>query len=106
MKEQHNNAEEHVEKQSGKHETFDGARPLSNIFDEEYNVKVEGVIFDKDVKVLRTGRQILNIKITDYSDSISAKMFSRNNKNDEAVFGALSENDWVEIGRASCRERE
>ena len=97
MKEQQNNAEEHVEKQIGKHVTFDGARPLNNIFDEEYNVKVEGVIFDKDVKVLRTGRQILNIKITDYSDSISAKMFSRNNKNDEAVFGALSENDWVVI---------
>src|SRR5699024_9189793 len=42
MKEQQNNAEEHVEKQIGKHVTFDGARPLSNIFDEEYNVKVEG----------------------------------------------------------------
>ncbi|SDK24219.1 PolC-type DNA polymerase III [Lacicoccus qingdaonensis] len=97
IKEQQNNMEDHVEKQIGKHVTFDGARPLSNIFDEEYNVKVEGVIFDKDVKVLRTGRQILNIKITDYSDSISAKMFSRNNKNDEAVFGALSENDWVVI---------
>src|SRR5699024_12509250 len=35
MKEQQNNAEEHVEKQIGKHVTFDGARPLSNIFDEE-----------------------------------------------------------------------
>src|SRR5699024_2485853 len=74
MKEQQSNAEEHVEKQIGKHVAFDGARPLSTILDEEYNVKVEGVIFDKDVKELRTGRQILTIRTTDYSDSISAKM--------------------------------
>jgi DNA polymerase-3 subunit alpha (Gram-positive type) len=97
MKEQQRDEGEAVEKQIGKHVSFDGVRPLANVLDEEFNVKVEGVIFDKDVKVLRTGRQILNIKITDYSDSISAKMFSRNNKGDEAVFDALGENDWVII---------
>src|SRR5699024_6944748 len=61
------------------------------------NVKVEGVIFDSEVRELRTGRKILQLKITDYTDSIAVKMFSRHGKNDEDVFDALSKNDWVVV---------
>lgn len=84
-----------VDKQIGKFIDFDGVRPLHNIVDEEYNVKVEGVIFSKRVIVTRTKKHILNMNISDYTDSITCKAFSRNGKNDEAVFEQLSEGDWV-----------
>lgn len=84
-----------VEKQLGKFIDFDGVRPLNNVIDEEYNVKVEGVIFNKRVIVTRTKKHILNMNITDYTDSITCKAFSRNGKNDEAVFESLSEGDWA-----------
>ena len=84
-----------VEKQLGKFIDFDGVRPLNNVVDEEYNVKIEGLIFSKKVIVTKTKKHILNINITDYTDSITCKAFSRNGKNDEAVFESLSEGDWA-----------
>ncbi|WP_026867606.1 PolC-type DNA polymerase III [Jeotgalicoccus marinus] len=94
-----------VQKQIGKPQTFDGVRPLENIFDEENSVKIEGHIFDKEIRELKSGRQILQLKLTDYTDSIMAKMFSRHGKNDEDVFGALEFGDWVIIeGRVEYDE--
>ncbi|HLR39660.1 MAG TPA: PolC-type DNA polymerase III [Jeotgalicoccus sp.] len=84
-----------VVKQIGKHMNFDGVRPLENVIEEEFNVKVEGVIFQKDVITTRTGKKILNMKVTDYTDSIQVKKFGRNGEED--VFEALSKGDWVII---------
>ncbi|MFD2829737.1 PolC-type DNA polymerase III [Corticicoccus populi] len=97
LKDREVNEDIKVEKQIGKPLTFDGVRPLQNVIDEEFNVKIEGLIFDKEVKETRTGRKILTVKLTDYTDSIACKMFSRHNKDDDLVFDALSENDWVII---------
>ena len=97
MEEERESRKEEVVKQIGKSMDLNGVRPLHEVVDEEFNVKVEGVIFDSEVRELRTGRKILQLKITDYTDSIAAKMFSRHGKNDEDVFDALSKNDWVVI---------
>lgn len=94
-----------VPKQIGKPQNFDGVRPLENIFDEEYSVKIEGHIFSKEVRDLRSGRKILQLKLTDYTDSIMAKMFSRHGKNDDEVFEVLESGDWVIIeGRVEYDE--
>lgn len=94
-----------VPKQIGKPQNFDGVRPLENIFDEEYSVKIEGHIFSKEVRDLRSGRKILQLKLTDYTDSIMAKMFSRHGKNDDEVFEVLEAGDWVIIeGRVEYDE--
>ena len=94
-----------VPKQIGKPQTFDGVRPLENIFDEEYSVKIEGHIFSKEIRDLRSGRKILQLKLTDYTDSIMAKMFSRHGKNDDDVFEVLETGDWVIIeGRVEYDE--
>lgn len=83
-----------IVKQIGKKLTFDGVRKMYTIEDEEYNVRLEGVIFSKDVIHTRTGKQILNMKITDYTDSIQVKRFG--NKEEETnVFEALNKGDWV-----------
>src|SRR5699024_11555825 len=45
---------EKVVKQLGKKLSFDGVRPMSNIEDEEFNVRLEGTIFSKDIIHTRT----------------------------------------------------
>lgn len=67
---------------------------LDQIDGEESRVVIEGYIFADEVRVLRSKRKLLTLKITDYSSSISAKKFS-NNDQDEAVFEQLKSGCWI-----------
>ncbi|MBS9338034.1 PolC-type DNA polymerase III [Fructobacillus sp. M2-14] len=67
---------------------------LDQIDGEESRVVIEGYIFADEVRTLRSKRQLLTLKITDYSSSISAKKFS-NNEQDEAVFEQLKSGCWI-----------
>ncbi|MBF0835245.1 hypothetical protein, partial [Bacteroides acidifaciens] len=62
-------------------------RQMATITEEERSVVVQGYIFDKEVRTLRSERKLLIIKVTDYSSSIVIKKFSRNEE-DEAMFDA------------------
>ncbi len=75
---------------------------LVDIQEEERSVVIEGYVFDKEVRVLRSGRQLLTLKITDYTSSIVAKKFSRDDS-DEALFADFNEGDWVKV-RGSVQE--
>jgi DNA polymerase-3 subunit alpha (Gram-positive type) len=68
--------------------------PIKEIQDEEKRVCIQGQIFDVDIRELRSGRSLLTFKITDYSDSITIKMFSRD-KDDIPVFDAVKKGLWV-----------
>lgn len=68
--------------------------PIKEIQDEEKRVCIQGQIFDVDIRELRSGRSLLIFKITDYSDSITIKMFSRD-KEDIPVFDAVKKGLWV-----------
>lgn len=72
----------------------DDVRRLADITEEERSVIVEGYIFNKEVRTLRSKRQLLILEITDYSSSITLKKFSRNPE-DEAQFEAIEEGSWV-----------
>ena len=71
-------------------------RQMATITEEERNVVVEGYIFSKEVKELRSGRQLMILEVTDYTSSFAVKKFSRD-KNDEAAFGQFNEGQWVKI---------
>ncbi|MBU5909930.1 hypothetical protein JVW25_24945, partial [Vibrio cholerae O1] len=60
-----------------------------------FKVAIEGVIFDINLKELKSGRHIVEIKVTDYTDSLVLKMFTRKNKDDLEHFKALSVGKWV-----------
>ncbi|WP_295732009.1 PolC-type DNA polymerase III [uncultured Limosilactobacillus sp.] len=75
---------------------------MVEITEEERNVIVEGYVFSKEVKELRSGRQLMILEITDYTSSFAVKKFSRDKK-DEAQFGAISEGQWVKV-RGSVQE--
>lgn len=44
---------------------------------------------------MKSGRHIVELKVTDYTDSLVLKMFTRKNKDDLAHFKALSVGKWV-----------
>ena len=67
---------------------------LADITQEERSVTIEGYVFDVEVRKLRSERQLLIMKVTDYSSSIVVKKFSRN-ENDEAMFAAVKKGMWV-----------
>ncbi|KAB7708086.1 PolC-type DNA polymerase III [Bacillus aerolatus] len=67
---------------------------LEEIQDEERRIAVEGFVFDAETKELRSGRTLLTFKITDYTDSILIKMFSRD-KEDAALYGRVKKGMWV-----------
>lgn len=67
---------------------------IREIQDEERRIAIEGYIFDAEVRELRSGRSLLTIKITDYTDSIIVKMFSRNEE-DGKYMATLKKGTWV-----------
>ncbi len=75
---------------------------MIDIVEEERRVTIEGMIFDKEVRELRSKRKILILKMTDYTSSFSVKKFS-NNETDEAIFDAIKINSWVKV-RGSVQE--
>lgn len=69
---------------------------IRQIIDEERRVVFEGYIFAAEIKELRSGRSLLEIKVTDYTDSILVKMFSR--KDDDAEkMARLKKGMWVKV---------
>jgi DNA polymerase-3 subunit alpha (Gram-positive type) len=76
--------------------------PMVNIVEEERRVTLEGFVFDKEVRELRSKRKILILKITDYTSSFIIKKFS-NNETDEQIFDAIQKGSWLKV-RGSIQE--
>ncbi len=69
---------------------------IRSIQDEERSVVIEGFVFAVDVKVLKSGRSLLEVKMTDYTDSILVKMFSRND-DDAQMMSQLKKGMWIKV---------
>ncbi|MGU3218898.1 hypothetical protein ACVXZ0_14880 [Staphylococcus aureus] len=68
---QQDNNESAVDKcQIGKPIQIENIKPIESIIEEEFKVAIEGVIFDINLKELKSGRHIVEIKVTDYTDSL------------------------------------
>src|SRR5690625_79385 len=67
---------------------------MEEIQEEENRVTVQGYVFAVDIRKLRSGRSLLILKVTDYSDSLEIKLFSRNDE-DEAMFSAAKKGMWI-----------
>jgi len=83
--------------QIGKPIQIENVKRIESIIEEEYKVALEGVVFDIDIKALKSGRHIVQLKITDYTDSLIVKMFTRKGKNDLEHFESLKIGDWVRV---------
>ncbi|WP_100010929.1 PolC-type DNA polymerase III [Lentibacillus sediminis] len=72
----------------------DEAMQMEEILEEERRVTVQGYIFSAEVRELRSGRSLLIIKATDYSDSLQIKMFSRGDE-DAQKFQMVKKGMWI-----------
>src|SRR5690606_9312544 len=61
---------------------------IKSMVDEERRVTIEGYVLDAEVREQRSGRSLLTVKITDYTDSILVKMFSRDKEDAELMANA------------------
>ncbi|MBS4198992.1 PolC-type DNA polymerase III [Bacillus sp. FJAT-49732] len=71
-------------------------KKIEDIIDEERRIAVQGYIFDAEIRELRSGRSLLTFKMTDYTDSILVKMFSRD-KEDVEMLNMVKKGMWVKV---------
>ncbi|MCA1066610.1 PolC-type DNA polymerase III (plasmid) [Rossellomorea sp. AcN35-11] len=69
---------------------------IETIQEEERRVTIQGYIFDSELRELRSGRTLLTFKVTDYTDSIVVKIFSRG-KEDVPVLERIKKGLWVKV---------
>jgi len=69
--------------------------PISDIVTEDKNIFIRGQIFEKELTVTKNGYRILKLSITDYTDSISLKMFLK--ENEEELKDILCEGMVIEV---------
>ncbi|QKG84566.1 PolC-type DNA polymerase III [Kroppenstedtia pulmonis] len=69
---------------------------IKEITDEERRVTIQGEVFKAETRELRSGRTLLTFNVTDYTDSIAVKVFSRD-KEDASILGRIQNGMWVTL---------
>ncbi|MDF2946015.1 MAG: polC [Bacillales bacterium] len=69
---------------------------ISSIQEEERTKTIQGYIFSSELRELKTGRFLLTFKITDYTDSIIVKIFSRD-KEDVGILKLINKGMWIKV---------
>ncbi len=67
---------------------------IHHILDEERKMTIQGYVFDVDIRKLRSGRDLLLVSVTDYTDSLQIKMFSKGEEQKE-IFKDIKEGMWI-----------
>jgi DNA polymerase-3 subunit alpha (Gram-positive type) len=67
---------------------------MEEIQEEERRIAVQGYVFSVEIKELRSGRSLLLLKATDYTDSLEIKMFSRGDE-DVEKFKKAKDGMWI-----------
>ncbi|HHY74661.1 MAG TPA: PolC-type DNA polymerase III [Bacillus bacterium] len=93
-------SQEKVEEQTGPltigYIIKDNPVPIKEIQEEERRITIQGYVFFSEVKELRSGRSLLTFKITDYTDSLMIKVFSRDN-DDVPLLQSIKKGMWVKV---------
>ena len=70
--------------------------PMVEVNTEENRLVFEGVVFDVEYKVTRTGRVLINFKMTDYTSSFSMQKWVRNEE-EAQKFDIIKKNSWLRV---------
>ncbi|WP_269798425.1 PolC-type DNA polymerase III [Streptococcus sp. SM5] len=70
--------------------------PMIEVNTEENRLVFEGVVFDVEQKVTRTGRVLINFKMTDYTSSFSMQKWVKN-KEEAQKFDIIKKNSWLRV---------
>lgn len=78
------------------YEIKDAPIPIQEIQEEERRVTIQGAVFNVELKELRSGRHLLTFCVTDFTDSLTVKIFSRD-KEDVKMLEVLKDGMWVKV---------
>ena len=70
--------------------------PMIEVNTEENRLVFEGVVFDVEHKVTRTGRVLINFKMTDYTSSFSMQKWVQNEE-EAQKFDIIKKNSWLRV---------
>lgn len=70
--------------------------PIQEIKEEERRICIQGTVFNVELKELKSGRHLLTFNLTDYTDSLSIKIFSRD-KEDLKMLEAVKDGMWLKV---------
>lgn len=70
--------------------------PIQTITEEERRIAVQGEVFRVEQRELRSGRTLLTFNLTDYTDSIQVKMFTRDQE-DAKLAPLIKDGLWVKV---------
>lgn len=70
--------------------------PINDITEEERRVTIQGRVFKKEERELKSGRILYTFYVTDHTNSIAAKVFAQN-KEDIAVCKEIDTGMWLKI---------
>ena len=70
--------------------------PMIEVNTEENRLVFEGVVFDVEQKVTRTGRILINFKMTDYTSSFSMQKWVKNEE-EAQKFDMIKKNSWLRV---------
>ena len=70
--------------------------PMIEVNSEENRLVFEGVVFDVEQKVTRTGRVLINFKMTDYTSSFSMQKWVKN-KEEAQKFDMIKKSSWLRV---------
>ena len=70
--------------------------PMIEVTTEENRLVFEGVVFDVEQKVTRTGRVLINFKMTDYTSSFSMQRWVKNEE-EAQKFDLIKKNSWLRV---------
>lgn len=71
-------------------------KAIDEIVEEERRIAIEGYVFDAETRELKSGRTLLTFKITDYTNSILVKVFSRD-KEDAVQLARVKKGMWMRV---------
>ena len=70
--------------------------PMIEVNTEENRLVFEGVVFDVEHKVTRTGRVLINFKMTDYTSSFSMQKWVKNEE-EAQKYDMIKKNSWLRV---------
>ncbi|MGT2908235.1 PolC-type DNA polymerase III [Streptococcus dentiloxodontae] len=88
----------YAERQTKRQASFDKADiiPMIEVTTEENRVVFEGYIFDVEIRETRTGKFIINFKLTDYTSSFAMQRWAKD-ADDLAKFDMIKKGAWVRV---------
>ena len=70
---------------------------LKDLLYETDNINIEVEVFDIDMFEAKSGYKIFTIKVTDYTDSIYCKIFTRDDEEASKIKKLLKKNNWYQM---------